>query len=149
MSKVNRLVVVRPLRESELASMVRVWASSGLPSRPRGRDNIKTLKRLRRADPELFIGAFQRGDLVGVALVTDDGRKGWINRIAVVPEARARGIARRLILESEKILRARGRRLFCAQIEGYNKASMELFEEAGYKREEDIFYFTKREVKSY
>jgi len=149
MSKVGALVVVRPLRESELDSMVRVWTSSGLPCRPRGRDSLRALKAQRKADPKLFIGAFRHGTLVGVALVSDDGRKGWINRLAVVPEARGRGIARKLIVESERILRARGRRLFCVQIEGYNKASMELFERAGYKKEDDIFYFTKREIKSY
>jgi ribosomal protein S18 acetylase RimI-like enzyme len=149
MSKVDAFVVIRPLRESELDSMIRVWTSSGLPCRPRGRDSTRALKAQRKAGPDLFIGAFQHGTLVGVALISDDGRKGWINRLAVVPEARGKGIARRLILESEKILRTRGRRLFCVQIEGYNKASMELFERAGYKKEDDIFYFTKREVKSY
>ena len=149
MSKVDKLVVVRPLRESELDSMVKVWASSGLPCRSRGRDSIRALKIQRKARPELFIGAFEYGTLVGVALVSDDGRKGWINRLAVMPEAQGKGIARRLILESENALRARGRRLFCVQIESYNKASIELFERAGYKKEDDIFYFTKREVKSY
>jgi ribosomal protein S18 acetylase RimI-like enzyme len=149
MNKHNALVAVRPLGESELESMVKVWESSGLPCRPKGRDSLRALKTQRRASPELFIGAFDHGTLVGVALVSDDGRKGWINRLAVIPEAQGKGIARRLILESEKALRARGRRLFCVQIEGYNKASMELFERAGYKKEDDIFYFTKREVKSY
>jgi ribosomal protein S18 acetylase RimI-like enzyme len=149
MSKVNTLVAVRPLKKRELESMVKIWALSGLPCRPRGRDSLRALETQRKASPELFIGAFERGALVGVALVSDDGRKGWINRLAVIPEAQAKGIARRLILESEKALRARGRRLFCVQIEGYNKASMKLFERAGYKKEDDILYFTKREVKSY
>ncbi len=149
MSKVDRFVVIRPLKESELETMVKVWTLSGLPCRPRGRDSLRSLKAQRRACPELFIGAFEHGSLVGVALLSDDGRKGWINRLAVVPEAQGKGIARSLILNSEKALRARGRRLFCVQIESYNKASMKLFEKAGYKREDDIFYFTKREVKSY
>lgn len=149
MSKVDKSVVVRPLRESELEPMVRVWKSSDLPSRPRGRDGLRALKIQRKASPELFIGAFEHGTLVGVVLVSDDGRKGWINRLAVIPEAQGKGIAKRLILESEKALRARGRRLFCVQIESYNKASIELFEKAGYKKEDDIFYFTKREVRSY
>jgi ribosomal protein S18 acetylase RimI-like enzyme len=149
MTKVNKFVVVRPLKESELDSMVKIWRLSSLPSRPRGRDNLKSLRTQRKASPKLFIGAFEHGTLVGASLVSDDGRKGWINRLAVIPEAQGKGIARRLILESEKALRARGRRLFCVQIESYNKASMELFERAGYKKEDDIFYFTKREVKSY
>ncbi|MBU0624609.1 MAG: GNAT family N-acetyltransferase [Candidatus Thermoplasmatota archaeon] len=149
MSKVDSLVVVRPLRENELELMVKIWASSGLPCRPKGRDSLKALRTQRNADPELFIGAFEHGTLVGVALASDDGRKGWINRLAVVPESQGKGIARRLILESENVLRARGRRLFCVLVESYNKASMELLERAGYKKEDDIYYFTKRELKSF
>lgn len=102
-----------------------------------------------KQNPESFIGAFVGSDLLGVTIISDDGRKGWINRLAVVPEARGKGIARRLIRHSEDLLRKRGRRLFCVQIEDYNKSSMELFEKAGYTKEDDIFYFTKRELKSY
>jgi len=102
-----------------------------------------------KTNPESFLGAFVDGDLVGVTITSDDGRKGWINRLAVVPETRGKGVAMRLIRESERILRKRGRHLFCVQIEDYNKGSMKLFEKAGYKREDDIIYFTKRELKLY
>ena len=54
-----------------------------------------------------------------------------------------------LILEAERALRKRGRRLFCIHVESDNESSMRLFEKAGYAREEEIFYFTKRERKSY
>ncbi len=140
---------IRPLRADELQEMKRVWVRAGLPCRPRGRDTMPNLRRQLREDPESFLGAYLSGHLVGAALVTDDGRKGWINRLAVVPEARGRGIAKRLISEAEAILRRRGRRLFCVQIESYNTDSMKLFIDAGYKREDDIIYFTKRELKSY
>lgn len=140
---------IRPLKADELDEMRRIWGRAGLPYRPRGRDSMPNLRKQLREDPECFLGAFLSGRLVGVALVTDDGRKGWVNRLAVVPEARGRGIARRLISEAEAKLRRRGRRLFCVQIESYNKDSMRLFTDAGYKREDDIIYYTKRELKSY
>lgn len=142
-------VKIRPLRADELDEMRRVWKRSGLPFRPRGRDRLQNLRRERREDPECFLGAFKSGRMVGVVLITDDGRKGWINRLAVLPEERGRGIAKIMIAEAEDILRRRGRRLFCVLIESYNKESMKLFEDAGYKREDDIIYFTKRELKSY
>ncbi len=140
---------IRPLKADELHDMRRVWVRAGLPCRPRGRDTILNLKRQLKDDSECFLGAYLSGQLVGVVLVTDDGRKGWINRLAVVPEARGRGIAKLLISEAEGILRRRGRRLFCVQIESYNTDSMKLFIDVGYKREDDIIYFTKRELKSY
>ncbi|HEX7393200.1 MAG TPA: GNAT family N-acetyltransferase [Thermoplasmata archaeon] len=140
---------IRPLRKDELTLMLDVWTRAGLPYRPRGRDSMSNLARQLKQNPESFIGAFVDGDLIGVTIISDDGRKGWINRLAVVPEGRGRGIARRLIRYSEDLLRKRGRRLFCVQIESYNKSSMELFKKAGYSKEEDILYFTKRELKSY
>jgi len=149
MNKSGTRIVVRPLKESELRPMVDLWKSSGLPCRPKGRDSMRSLKLQLKGNPELFLGAFEAGRLVGVVLASDDGRKGWINRLAVVPDERGKGIAKRLIRESERVLRKRGRRLFCAQIEGYNDVSMALFLRAGYKKEDDIFYFTKRESKSY
>ncbi len=142
-------IKIRRLRADELKEMTGVWERSGLPYRPRGRDSMPNLRREQRDDPQRFLGAFMSGRLVGVALMTDDGRKGWINRLAVVPEARGLGIAGKLIAECENILRRRGRRLFCVLIENYNADSMKLFEEAGYRREDEILYFAKRELKSY
>jgi ribosomal protein S18 acetylase RimI-like enzyme len=69
--------------------------------------------------------------------------------LAISPDARGKGYASMLIRHCEKILRKRGRRLFCVHIEGYNAESMKLFEHLGYRKEEDIFYFTKREDREY
>jgi ribosomal protein S18 acetylase RimI-like enzyme len=138
-------VILRPLKAKELASLITLWKEAGLPSRPRGRDSLSNLRRQRLRDPELFVGAFIGSRLVGAAIASDDGRKGWINRLAVAPGARRRGIATLLTRHCEDILRSRGRPLFCALIEAYNHESMKLFEHLGYCKEEDIFYYTKRE----
>ncbi|MBN1678175.1 MAG: GNAT family N-acetyltransferase [Candidatus Thermoplasmatota archaeon] len=140
---------IRPLKATELHAMRSVWERAGLPYRPRGRDSMQNLRKQLKENPECFLGAFKSGQMVGAVIVSDDGRKGWVNRLAVVPQARGHGIAKRLIAEAERILRRRGRRLHCVLIESYNKDSMELFEDAGYTREDDILYFTKRELKSY
>ena len=87
--------------------------------------------------------------MVGAAIASDDCRKGWINRLAVHPKARGKGIGGSLIRYCEGILRKRGRLLFCVHIEDYNKESMEVFGHHGYKKEEGIFYFTKRESDDY
>lgn len=149
MSRSRKGRIIRQLRESELKEMVSVWRRSGLPYRPSGRDRMSALRAQRAAAPDLFLGAFEDGRLVGVVVGSDDMRKGWLNRIAVVPDARGKGIAHALISATEKAFRKRGRRLFCVHIEGYNEGSMRLFEKEGYLREEDIFYYTKRERKDY
>jgi len=139
---------IRPLREGELHAMMRVWESAGLLYRPTGRDSLERLKEQRKACPDLFLGAFVNERLVGVAIASDDGRKGWINRLAVLPEARRHGIGTAMVEECERALRARGRGVFSILIEGENQASENLFLGMGYKLEEDIKYYAKRDSQS-
>lgn len=142
-------LVFRRLTESELHSMVELWKSSGLSHRPRGRDRIPSLRAQRRNAPDLFLGAFLDGRLVGAVIASDDNRRGWINRLAVLPEVRGEGVAKALVKTAEDALRKRGRHLFCVHVESDNEQSMKLLESTGYARETEILYYTKRERKSY
>lgn len=142
-------IVIRPLRGSELRVMLGLWKESGLPYRPRGRDSMPSLRAQLRSAPELFLGAFMNKRLIGSVIASDDGRRGWINRLAVRPGFQRKGIAKALIYSAEDALRARGRRLFCVHVEGDNLISMKLLERTGYAKQSDILYYAKRERKSY
>jgi ribosomal protein S18 acetylase RimI-like enzyme len=142
-------VSIRPLREGELDTMRRVWKAAGLSYRPRGRDSLRNLARQRRNAPGYFLGAFRNGRLIGVSLVTDDGRKGWINRLAVVPEEQRKGVASLLVDRSEAVLRRKGLQLLCAHIEIQNAVSVAFFEKLGYNVEREILYLTKRDDKDF
>ena len=74
-----------------------------------------------------------------------DSRKGWLNRLAVVPEHQGKGIARNLIEEMEKRLKAKGFRIIATLIEDGHEASIALFKKADYVVHDDIAYLTKRE----
>ncbi len=140
---------VRPLKMKEVPDIIRVWRRSGLSFRVKGRDSPTKLKAQIRNNPDLFLGAFIDGELVGVVLGSDDGRRGWINRLAVLPGFRRSGVASELVKACEKALRRRGRQLFCATITKDNRASMSLFKGLGYEREDYIIYFAKRPVREY
>jgi ribosomal protein S18 acetylase RimI-like enzyme len=142
-------VSIRPLKESELDAMRRMWKAAGLPYRPRGRDSLRNLEKQRRNTPCYFLGAFKDGRLIGVSLVTDDGRKGWINRLAVRPDEQRKGVATLLVSESETILRKKGIRLLCTHIEVGTDGSFALFKKLGYHVEKEILYLTKRDDESY
>ena len=142
-------VKIRPLKESELGSLYELWTAAGLHFKSKGRDSISNLRKQRRHDPSLFVGAFEGSDLVGAVIASDDGRKAWINRLAVVPQARRKGIASLLVRHCERVLRKRGRGIFCVHIEDGNPESVQLFAKEGYSREFDIFYYTKRDSKDY
>jgi ribosomal protein S18 acetylase RimI-like enzyme len=95
--------------------------------------------------PDFFIGAYEGNTLVGTVIASYDSRKGWINRLAVDPTCRRRGIAKTLIAEAEKALKRRGVKIVCALIEDTNSSSIGLFKKCGYVKHRDIIYFSKRE----
>ena len=98
-----------------------------------------------RRDPGLFLGAFLEDRLVGSVIASFDGRKGWINRLAVDPDERRQGIGRKLTEEAERVLRARGSQITGALVEADNSQSLALFEKCGYTIHKDMLYLTKRD----
>jgi ribosomal protein S18 acetylase RimI-like enzyme len=136
---------IRKLTIKDYEEIVGLWTKAKLPFKPKGRDSKKAIAAQMGANPDFFLGAFENNQLVGTVIMSCDTRKGWINRLAVDPDYRRRGIAKALIAESEKILIKYGIRIFCALIEDYNVASRELFKECGYVEHRDIIYFSKRD----
>jgi len=136
---------IRRLAISDYEEMVRLWVKAKLPFKPKGRDSKKAMASQMKANPEFFLGAFKDNCLIGTVIISGDKRKGWINRLAVDPDYRHRGIAKALILKSEEVLRKRGIRIFCALIEDYNSASKKLFKRCGYVEHRDTIYFSKRD----
>ena len=87
----------------------------------------------------------QVGDkYIGSALITHDGRKGWINRVVVLPEHRNKGIARKLVGAGEQWLTEQGIGIFACLIEDYNDESFDAFKKMGYIPFEGMRYLTKR-----
>jgi len=144
-------IAVRILTAADYDAVRAVWEAAGLHIRPVGRDSREEFAAQIASGCQIAIGLEAPGEngqtrLVGVALATTDSRRGWINRVAVHPEYRRRGLGLRLIGECERVLRdERGLHVLAAHVEAWNEASIALFEKAGYSRFEGLIYFSKRE----
>jgi ribosomal protein S18 acetylase RimI-like enzyme len=125
--------------------LVDLWKQAGLEYRPNGRDSKLSIVIQMSMDPELFLGAFEAGRLIGSVIATFDGRRGWINRLATVPEERRKGVAKALIARAEKLLRQRGAMIIGAHVERENTALLRLFENSGYSPRGNIVYMSKRD----
>jgi len=139
------LVEIRRLVPDDYEKMIRLWEEAGLPYKPKGRDSRESIEKQMKENPDFFIGAFDGERLIGTVIASFDGRKGWINRLAVHPEYRRRGIGQLLIRKAETVLKEKGAWVICALIERENKPSLSLFEKCGYKPSNDIVYVSKRE----
>jgi ribosomal protein S18 acetylase RimI-like enzyme len=137
---------VRTLSLDDYDRWISVWARAGLHSvRLQGRDSRVAFERQLAIGTHTMIGLDLNGDLVGVVLVTHDGRKGWINRLAVVPEYRGRGYAKRLVSEAQRVLEAQGMTVIAVLIEPENVASLRLFKALGYVETEGMHYLSRRD----
>ena len=136
---------IRRLTIGDYDELIKLWERSSLPFKPKGRDNGHEIARQMDANPELFLGAFEGRTLVGTVIGSYDGRKGWINRLAVDPDHRRQGIGQILIARIEKSLREKGARIVAALVEESNPKSINLFEKLGYVTDKEILYLSKRE----
>lgn len=134
---------LRLLTGPEMALVQEVWRAAGLEFHPQGRDTLERMSSEATSGTSFFVGAFKEGEMVGVALGTQDGRKGWVNRVAVLPNRRREGVAASLLAFCEAEFARRGMGLVCALIEEGNDPSMAVFQREGYVLRKDIFYFRK------
>ena len=134
---------VRRLGAKDVAEIHRVWTGAGLHVYPKGRDAFEHLTGEIAAGTALLFGGFLDGTMVAVVLATHDGRKGWINRLAVLAEHRKRGYGQLLIRACETAFQEMGIGMSCALIEDWNDPSMALFQKEGYVLRRDILYFRK------
>jgi ribosomal protein S18 acetylase RimI-like enzyme len=126
--------------------VMELWAEGGLPLKPRGRDSRENITRQIEMPNVLFLVAEEEDGsrIIGTVLATHDGRKGWINRLAVDAALRKRGLGARLVREAEGRLEALGMDILACLIEDDNAVSMAVFEKLGYKKHPEIIYFAKR-----
>jgi N-acetylglutamate synthase len=137
-------IMIRDFRIEDYPVVQRLWTEAGLAFRPLGRDRPDRVAAEHVRETAVFFVAEADGELAGVVFGTHDGRRGWINRLAVAPAFQRRGIARQLVRVVETRLEARGIEITSALIESDNQASMEFFRSIGYVHGTEIEYFSKR-----
>lgn len=132
------------LNVSDYQEILDLWRRAGLSIRAEGRDSLDAFTGQMSRGVQRVVGLRDGGRLVAVVVLTHDGRKGWINRLAVDPLYRRRRLGARLVAEAERwFTEVQGLEIWAALIERENVASQMLFEGLGY-RSHDLVYMTKR-----
>lgn len=137
-------IKIRDFRIEDYDQVMSLWRTCGLPFRPSGRDSKERIAKEVEKLTAPFLVVECGGEIVGTLFGTTDGRKGWINRLAVRPDHQRRGLAKRLVEEMEDRFEALGLEVFSCLIEDHSDSSMRLFEDIGYKEDRSVHYFSKR-----
>jgi ribosomal protein S18 acetylase RimI-like enzyme len=145
---------IRSLEVNDYDAIMDLWQRSGLSAlRPNGRDSRDAFSRQLQSGTtslgadgcQVALGILKDNQLIGAVIATHDGRKGWINRLAIDPKHRRKGLATQLVAAAEETLKAQGIRVIAALIEQENEASLALFQQIGYRLHDDICYLSKRD----
>lgn len=88
----------------EYDQLVSLWVRAGLPFDREKRDSRESLTRQCQDNHTAMLTLKDKERLVGSIIATFDGRKGWINRLAIDPDYRRRQLASKLVKEAEKVL---------------------------------------------
>jgi N-acetylglutamate synthase len=137
-------ITLHDLSTDEYDEILALWERAGLLVRPEGRDAPDRFARQMADRRQRVVGLRANTKLIAVVVLTHDGRKGWINRLAVDPAYRRRGLAGRLVAEAERwFVEDQGLEIWAALIEGENRDSQALFAGLDYRRH-DVVYVSKR-----
>jgi ribosomal protein S18 acetylase RimI-like enzyme len=137
-------LTIRKMNITDYDDLIKLWNEAGLPYRPKGRDRKnKISEELKNSTTNILLMEYEH-NMIGSIFATHDGRKGWINRLAITQEFRNKGLAIKLITEAENFLIQQGIEIIACLIEDWNEQSIKLFQKTGYKKHTDIIYFTKR-----
>ena len=85
-------VKIVPYKTGNYLTLIDIWETAGLPYKPLGRDSEEKIEVELKRGVGKFLFAVIGNVYAGVVLVTHDGRKGWINRVAVLPEYRLKAL---------------------------------------------------------
>jgi ribosomal protein S18 acetylase RimI-like enzyme len=109
-------IAIRPVRENELAAVLRLWEEADVTPAS-VTDSIEGLTRLIQEPGAVLLVATIDGRIIGSVIGGWDGWRGNIYRIAVTPEYRRRGVARRLVEEISSALFDKGADRLSALVE--------------------------------
>lgn len=136
--------MIRKAGREDYDGIIALWNLARLHHQPAGRDSRTNLER-EMEDPEVdFLVALVGDRIIGSVIDTNDGRKGWVNRLVTDPDQRGKGVATELVESVEVRFKARSLKIFSCLINAENTPSQSLFERNGYAPHPEVVYYSKK-----
>jgi ribosomal protein S18 acetylase RimI-like enzyme len=125
-------ISTRSFRISDYEAAVELWTRTEGVEISEGDSKHEVAHYLSR-NPDLSRVADDSGQLVGVAMCGDDGRRGYIYHLAIHPDYQQKGLARQLVSECLARLQSRGLKRALILVAADNPSGQAFWERCGWE----------------
>jgi [ribosomal protein S5]-alanine N-acetyltransferase len=129
---------LRPISLDDLPEMLALWRAAQLQISPT--DSDRGLRRHLALSGNLAWALCDTdGRIIGTLLGSDDGRRGWINHLAIHPDAQGKGYGQRLMTGVTTRLTAQGCEKVNLLVRQSNQQVVPFYEKIGFAVDNNIF----------
>jgi ribosomal protein S18 acetylase RimI-like enzyme len=121
---------IRPFQPEDEAAVIALWHECGLVQPVN--DPYKDIQRKLLVRPDLFLVGTLNSEIVASVMAGYEGHRGWLNYVAVAPKYQRRSLARAIVTEAERLLRASGCPKINLQVRTANRGVVEFYRRLGY-----------------
>ena len=130
-------MLIRLFTMNDFDAVTALWARAGLLA-GRSDERPEIEKKLER-DPDLFLVGVVDDRIVAAVMGSYDGRRGWVNHLAVDPDRHGQGLGAMLLGELECRLQAKGCIKLNLLIEPDNACVEGFYRRLGYAKDPLLF----------
>ncbi len=119
--------------DRDVQAVLDLWSSAGGGVQLSPSDRPEEIRKKLQRDADLFLVAEEHGKIVGAVLGGFDGRRGMVYHLAVVQHMRRKGIGKKLMIELESRLRAKGCLKYYLLVTPDNQEARDFYSELGWE----------------
>lgn len=132
---------IRDATPPDFDAILELWSRidrhTGLP------DRVEYLEAFHKFSADLLLVAETEGQVIGTVIGGWDGWRAQIARLATDPGFRRKGVAKALVEEIERRLRARGAKRVYALVDKRSPPAVPFWEARGYAANENIIQYSR------
>jgi ribosomal protein S18 acetylase RimI-like enzyme len=121
---------IRQYHTNDEKDVIALWSECGLIV-PQNNPKLDIERKL-KVNPEWFLVGELEGKIVATCMAGYEGHRSWINYLAVSPRCQRQGFAKRIMQETERILRKAGCPKINLQIRTTNTSVIKFYKAIGY-----------------
>ena len=130
-------MVLRTFAMDDYDAVIALWKKAGI--RLSRSDTVEGIRKKLERDPQLFLVMVEAGAIIGAVMGSYDGRRGWVNHLAIDPLHQGKRLGSVLLAELERRFRELGCEKVNLLIEMDNAQVQGFYQQLGFRMDSLLF----------